>query len=212
MNDDPNGKGLTIGVIGTGAANMHMLAGMAGKPAGQAQIIDPIEQEPIFKGAAGRAWRCNVGEGLRQMNVSPEEDGTLAHWIIEAPAYHPAWHSYSLCLVHLRPLGTPRETLFYLDGATHELWLYAMDPTKDRRPMLATGIVKGNWLMPANYAGQFIEVSDELALARVNKSIQGICDGALSPDTDYQSRWRALYGDHMFKDREKRITPKRVFA
>jgi hypothetical protein len=209
---DQDEKRLRVGIIGSGAANMHMLAAMAGAEPGQRPIIDPIDQEPVIKGAAGKAWLCDLAAGLRSLGCVPEDDATLAHWIVEAPGYHPVWHSYSIVVGHLRPLREPRETLFYLDGATHEIWVYAMNPEADRRSTLATGIVKDHWLHPGNYVGQFIEVSDDLARDRVRQSVQDICDGKLSPDTDYVSRWKVLYGDHMFKDREKRITPKRVFA
>jgi hypothetical protein len=210
VNDDPKGKGLTIGVVGTGRANMEMLAAMAGQEPRCSEIIDPIDAAPVISGRHGKAWLCDAAAGRRKLGVPEDEDGTLAHWIIEAPGYHPAWHSYALCLMHLRPLRTPRETLFYLDGATHELWLYVMDPTADRRPTLATGIVHGNWLTPANYVGQIIEVSDDLAKERIRKAVEDICIGKISPDTDYQSMWRERFGDHMFKDRERRITPKKV--
>lgn len=210
MNDDPNGNGVTIRVIGSGRANMEMLSRMSGEAPPPVAIIDPIEQAPVLHGPHGKAWRCDREAALLSRGIDPAEDGTLDHWIIEAPSYHPAWHSYSLCLVHLRPLRTPRRTLFYLEGATHELWLYALDPGADRRRTLATGIPA--WLTPANYVGQFIEISDDLARARIGETVQDICDGRLSPDTDHVSSWKARFGDHLFKDREKPIIAREVLA
>jgi hypothetical protein len=194
---------LTIGVLGTGAGNMRALGGD-----GVAPIKDPITATPVIQGKHGRAWLCDNENGRRIKNIDPQDDGTLAHWIIEAPWAHPVWHSYSLVLIHLRPMRDHRRTMIYLDDATHELWLYAINPDSDRNKMLATGIVDADWLQPKNYADQFIEISDELAQGRIKQTIHQICDGKLSPDTDYQSDWVRLFGGHMMKNRPHRRPPK----
>jgi hypothetical protein len=111
---------------------------------------------------------------------------------------HPAWHSYSLILVHLRALPDRRDTRFYLDGATHEFWLYALAPDVDLNDVVTTGISK-SWLHPKNFAAQFIEITDALALERIQRSVQMVIDGKLSPDTDHTQRWVDLYGNHMIK-------------
>lgn len=158
-----------------------------------------ITAPPVVEGPVGRAWKCDTANGLRKMRAKPEDDACLVHWLIEAPWAHPAWHSYSLVLIHLRPMPDNRPTKLYLDGATHELWLYALDPDGNRNKLLASGIPKNMWMTPKNFAGQFIEVTDDLARERVQKSVQAICDGVLSPDTDWQSMWADLYGWNMIK-------------
>jgi hypothetical protein len=199
MSDDK----LTIGIIGTGAGNARALAGD-----GVAPIKDPITAAPVISGPHGRAWLCDLANGLKQKGFKPEDDACIAHWIIEAPWAHSAWHSYSIVLVHLRPMPDGRRTLIYLDEATHELWVHAMAPDHDRNKVLATGIPTGAWLSPKNFASQFIEISDELARDRVKAAIQQICDGKLSPDTDYQHQWVRLFGDSMMKDRPNHRPPK----
>ena len=163
------------------------------------EITDLIEEPPVIAGPHGRAWTCDLAEGRRIMAIRPEDDATLIDWVIEAPWAHPVWHSYSLVLVHLRPMPDGRETKFHLPCASHEMWLYALDARRDRRPLIATGIVEGHWLQPGNFAAQFIEANDADALARVARTVQDICDGVLSPDTDFMREWIARFGDNMTK-------------
>lgn len=192
----------TVIVMGTGAGNMRALTGDG---TSTAAITDPIATAPDLTGPHGRAWKCNLVEGRRLAGIAPEDDAALVHWVIEAPWAHPAWHSYSLMLIHLRPLaphlGTTR---FYLPCATHEMWLYALDPQKDRRPLIATGMRERHWLQPGNFAAQFTEASDPAvgdadALARIARTVQEICDGVLSPDTDFKREWIARFGDAMVR-------------
>jgi hypothetical protein len=188
---------LDILVVGTGRANMDALV----PDAMPTDITDPISATPTLIGEHGRAWLCDMKEGCRKMNINIENEAMLAHWVIEAPWAHPAWHSYSLCLLHLRPLADKRPTTFYLDDATHEIWLMAMNPDKDRNSLIADGITRGHWLSPLNFVAQFIEISDELAFERIRKTVQLVCDGKLSPDTDWIQDWAALFGNNMIKDR-----------
>lgn len=195
MSDDK--KKLTIGVIGTGASNMRFLAG---QDVGPAKITDNVTTPPLVTGPHSRAWQCNMAVARKLNGIRAEDDGTLVHWLIEAPWAHPVWHSYSLVLVHLRPMpGNPGDTVFYLDGATHELWLFAVDPKKDRNPMISTGLIDHCWMPPMNFGAQFIELDDDLAMIRISYAVQAICDGKLSPDTDYTHQWIELFGDNMIR-------------
>lgn len=195
-------------VLDSGRSSIDLIQKLGGKQVSPVPIEHPIAKPPVLSFPHGRAWLCDLAEGVRQKGFDPGDDGTLAHWVIEAPGYHPAWHSYSIVLLHLRPLARPKKTLLYTPYVTHEIWVYAMNPDADRNQLVGNGLVEGHWLMPMNYAGQFVEVSDELAKERVRKTVQGICEGELSPDTDYRAVWHDLYGDHMFKDRPGgRIVP-----
>lgn len=196
VNDDDHLKRPVI-VVGTGAGNMRMLTGSHDP----APITDPIDDiAPALAGPHGRAWQTDREAGRAMFDVPAERDATIAHWVVEAPWAHPAWHSYCLVLVHLRPLrGIDTKTKFYLRDATHELWVYALDPQRPRRPLITTGMPDRHYMQPKNFAAQFIEVSDELATARVARTVQQICDGQLSPDTDAMRDWIALYGDNMVK-------------
>lgn len=198
-------SGLKIGIIGTGAGNMQLLA----PDAPLVEIKDPITAEPVISGPHGKAWLCDTAKGREIMGLSGENDATLAHWIVEAPWAHPAWHSYSIVLVHLRPMPDNQETIFYLDDATHEMWLYALNPECDRNPVIERAIVEGPcWLHPGNFAAQFIEITDDLARFRVKDAVRMICDGTLSPDTDFRSMWEHLFGDNMMLDRPNARPPR----
>jgi hypothetical protein len=166
---------------------------------GQTIIRDEITAPPTVYGRHGRAWTCNIAVGLKMKNIPPEKSGTLVHWVVEAPWAHPVWHSYSIVLVHLRPIKGLQAPVIYLDGATHEIWVDAMNPDQSRNRMIETGIVDGEWLRPKNFAAQFIEPADDMALSRVFLAVQAICDGKLSPDTDFRRQWEGLFGDNMVK-------------
>lgn len=164
-----------------------------------ADITDPIAVPADIDCPHGKAWRCNLTEGHRINRIRPDDDATLVHWIIEAPWAHPAWHSYSLVLIHLRPLPEGRSSLIYLPGASHEMWLFALDPKRDRRPLIASCTPDRNFMEPANFMAQFIARNDEGALSRIERAVEDICDGRLSPDTDFRREWIARFGDNMVK-------------
>lgn len=164
---------------------------------------DPVHQIPHLTGSAGKAWKVRHAEALASAGIDPADDATLGHWLVEARWAHPAWHSYSIVLVHLRPMPDGRPTKLYLDDATHEVWLYALDPDGSRQKLI-DGAIPGvdgaaGWLTPKNIAGQFIAEDDAAATARVEAAIQRVCDGTLSPDTDYIRHWAHLFGGHMLK-------------
>jgi hypothetical protein len=159
-------------------------------------ILDQITSTPTFTGSAGRAW-------LTHSPREPGDSADVASWVIEAPGAHPLWHSYFMMLIHLRPLPVPQQTIFYLGGATHEIWLYALHPDGSRQKRI-DGYAEGcDLLVPLNFAAQFIEPSDEVAVKRCEAAIQRVCDGTLSPDTDYIRSWMHLFGDNMVKDKKR---------
>jgi len=202
-NDDDDDKpGLTITLNSNASSAAFLGVG------GPREITDPIDIPPYVKGPHGMAWKCDAAVGRAKLKIKPEDDATLVHWVIEAPWAHPIWHSYSLILVHLRPMPDGRKTLMYVDDATHELWLYALNPEIDRNPMVRTGLVEGNFLTPVNYASQFVEVDDALALFRIQQAVQEICNGTLSPDVDFSSMWVDRFGNNMMKDRPNYRKPK----
>lgn len=161
---------------------------------------EALSIQPTMQGPHGRAWAVNF-EALRiKLGVKTEDDATLASWVVEAPWANPAWHSYWLALLHLRPMPGKRDTLIYLAGATHELWLYALDPTFARAPTIR-GAERPHLLTPLNFAAQFVEATDRSAIERVRNAVGMITMGTLSPDTDYIRHWMQLFGDNMLKDK-----------
>lgn len=161
-------------------------------------IADPMTAPVTIDGIA-RAWRMDLDAIRKFRHISADNDGTLDMWLIEAPWANLAWHSYVIILIHLRPLPDNRSTKFYLDGASHEIWVYALNPDADRNEMLRTGQIR--FLTPINFASQFIESDDDAARQRVEKAVRMICEGKLSPDTDYIRHWMYLFGDNMIKDK-----------
>lgn len=180
---------------------------------GPSPTLNSIAAEPHLAGNAGRAWRCDLGALRTRIGRSAGDDSTLAFWVIEAPFAHPVWHSYHIALIHLRPMPDGRTTKFHLDGATHEMWLHALDPDGKRQPLIEGhmwGPKTCQPLKPLNFAAQFVEVSDEAARLRCEKAIQRICDGTLSPDTDYIRHWMHLFGDNMIRGDKKTAGETRI--
>lgn len=168
--------------------------------------MKPIEKTPNKQGEKTRAWLCDKSAFHAKHGVKAEDDATLAMWIVEAPWAHPVWHSYAIILVHLRELPDKRETKIYLEGATHEMWVVALNPDADREQFISHGthVVEGAesasiFLEPLNFAAQFIETCDEYAFNRVEKAVEMICARQLSPDTDFRRQWEALFGSSMVK-------------
>lgn len=170
-----------------------------------AKVLDKVTLPAIHEGHVGRFWRGNLTQLYKTFpNPNGQPDGTVAYWVIEAPWAHPVWHSYTAVLVHLRDIGLP--TKFYLEGATHEIWLYAMTPDKPR-----DGAVRGRVsplelaMTPKQFAAQFIEPNDQAAKARVEVALEEVCAGRLSPDSDrhHQLEWARRFGDNMMKPGNK---------
>lgn len=188
---------LQAGDVGmsTNSADVRALTGSM-EPA---KPLDHVSLPALHEGHVGRFWRGNLA-ALRKRLPTDRPDGTVAYWIVEAPWAHPVWHSYNVLLVHLRDIGLP--TKFYLDGATHELWLHALNPEQPRDPF-----VRGRaspmeaTLSPKQFAAQFIEPNDQAAAARVTAALEEVCAGRLSPDSDHhhQLEWARRFGDNMMK-------------
>lgn len=166
---------------------------------------DPINRAPDIVGNVpmARAWFADMDAVYAHHNYSREWGSEVATWLVEAPWAHPFWHSYMIHLQHLRPItsgplvGKEKDIVFHLPGATHELWVKALDPDQPRQEQLDTGLWRP--LSPSNFAAQIIASSDAAALERVENAVREICAGQLSPDTDYRSFWVARFGDNMIK-------------
>ena len=97
-----------------------------------------------------------------------------------------------------------RPVTIYLEGATHELVLFALDPRGNREKLINSSILGKDTcqiLHPANFGAQFISDNDATARGRIEDTVKLIVEGKLSPDTDFTSQWVALWGDNMLKRR-----------
>jgi hypothetical protein len=189
----------TIIALGTGAGVAQTLASLAGAPVRPTELEFPWRHEPAIVGTHGKAWRCNEQAGLEKLGLAKDRHAGLVHWIVHAPYAHPAWHSYSVICMHLRPIEGMGAPKLYLPLATHELLVHALNPDCDLNLLIDDGIRRGEFLTPTNFAAQFVETDDELADQRIERTIREICTGALSPDTDHLRDWIARFGDNMIK-------------
>lgn len=155
---------------------------------------DTIAIAPTIDGPRARAWRLDA-EVLRK--VAGGNHSIIAGWLVEAPWAHPLWHSYLVSMIHLRAAPGLLPSVIYLDGATHELAVSALDPSVPRTLLLTGG--QATLLHPANFAAQMAKDTDDLADAITYSAVSLICMGLLSPDTDFQKDWIKLYGDNMVR-------------
>lgn len=120
-----------------------------------------------------------------------------ATWLITAPWAHPAWSQYALLLYDLTTPADPAPQV-YLDGATHELLLFALDPSNPIPVMTAAALVADcqfRLLEPPNHGYQFKAESDAAAVARLQQVVDEIEARRLSPDTDFRAAWNTLFND-----------------
>jgi hypothetical protein len=128
---------------------------------------------------------------------------TVCTWLLTAPHAHPAWSQYMLGVVRLRDVpGFPPPKREF-DGATHELFVVALNP--EHGPMTAERIgrlqVGGGvpYLTPVNIAHQ-IEGTDEEALHLAEMAATGVVHGVLPPETgDSPRRIRASWKTSLVK-------------
>lgn len=107
----------------------------------------------------------------------------IGSWIVEAKWAHPVWSMYVISLIHLRPLNGVA-AVKYSAAATHEVMVFALDPDHPVNQGELPHV-----LAPPNFCGQFVADSDAAAVERVTDCLFEICDGALSPDTDFHRDW-----------------------
>lgn len=160
--------------------------------------MDKINTPPTTVGPYGRFWETDRVAYRKNFPEQCTEDTTVAAFIIEAPWAHPMWHSYMLAAGHLRDVPGVKPAHISLPGATHEMWLFALNPEYPREPVIAgTGHMR--FLQPLNFVAQFIATSDGMARERMLKTAEEIIDGKLSPDTDYIKWWAERFGTNSLK-------------
>lgn len=117
-----------------------------------------------------------------------------ATWLITAPWAHPVWSQYALALYDLTTPSDPAPNI-YIDGATHELLLVALDPSY---PTTVQDMAEGRQLhalSPPNHGYQFKAESDAAAVSRLQTIVDEIEARRLSPDTDFRAAWDAMFRD-----------------
>jgi hypothetical protein len=142
--------------------------------------------EPTLRGMLGNAWLIDMEAVSRRRGITndPRASVTLPSWIASAAYAHPMWSHYAIMCIALRDVpGVPKAHI-HLEGATHEVMVFAMDP--DTKPAVDDF---PRMLNPVNFTGQFIAADDLTAAARIQQAVQDVIDGTLNPDTDYRRMW-----------------------
>lgn len=78
---------------------------------------------PTLTGAFGSAWNvsdCDKG--------TPDQEATVAAWIVTVPGSHPLWPTYQFGMVHLRDLPGVRPANKAYPEAEYEFLIAALDP------------------------------------------------------------------------------------
>lgn len=144
-----------------------------------------------YEGCVGKAWVLDFEKAHKQ--ICPKKPhATIGFWFVHQPFAHMAWHSYIVCLLHLRLVENAPLPTIRLEGATHEILVFATDPKWD--------LVDPHWLRyalrPANFVGQFKASTDDDAMKYCCRAIVDVCEGKLNPDTDGIRGWIDRFGDH----------------
>lgn len=142
--------------------------------------------EPTLRGKHGNAWLVDLEAISRRRGTvnDPRNAVSLPCWIASAAYAHPMWSHYAIMCIALRDVPGLPPAKVNLEGATHEVMVFAMVPDQapavDDMPKL---------LHPGNFIGQFIAPDDMAAAARVQQAVQDVIDGTLNPDTDFRRLW-----------------------
>lgn len=164
------------------------------------RISRPLAAPATYRARWCSAWRVNLGTMRARAGVIARPDAMVAHWIVEAPWSSEVVHSYSLVLAHLKfQLGAP-PPVRYVEGATHELALWAVNPQAERAEMLVAPVnPKRQWLQPPVFAAQMVCASDEGAERSMFRAVELIGEGRLSPHPAHVRAWVELFGDSVLR-------------
>lgn len=165
------------------------------------RISRPLTAPAAHIGRWGKIWLVDLAAARRKLSLGAIPDATVVHAVLEAPWSSEVVHSYSLICTHLRPrpLYLGRPVIKYLEGATHEFSLLAINPDVDRLPMLTAPADPGVWLSPPVFAAQIVASGDEAAVARVMHAAELVCAGVLSPHPTHVRSWVQLFGDNIMR-------------
>lgn len=155
--------------------------------------IDRKAFPPTLTGAHGEAWEIDVPKARALAGDTEDSDSTVAMWIVFAPWAHAFWSYYLIGAINLRPSKALPAPKIYAPGFTHEILVYALDPTAVPDTVDTSKIRK---LRPVNFAGQWrVEVrpnpvdQDRAAAAKIRVTVEEILAGVLSPDSDFIDDW-----------------------
>jgi hypothetical protein len=140
-------------------------------------------------GLMGMAWKVDIPEVAKKFPEGAPADLTVCAFYVNAAYAHPVWPNYYIGCVKLKHVDGFPDAVIHLEGATHEIFVIALDPDVEMEIDGAPAM-----LTPINFAGQFIATNEE-AYSRTEQAVRDVIDGRLSPDTDFMSQWIARFSD-----------------
>lgn len=146
-------------------------------------------REPDIKGTPRKG--CDIFAWRMSLESKRGAHGTVAYWLLRAPMgyFHAFWNRWIVCCVHLRDDGKLAPAKIKLEGATHEIFIAALDPdTSEFDPQSPPEPMP--YMLPLDICEQFIVVNDEQAVKVTEMMVQSICDGRASPDQDFLGFWK----------------------
>jgi hypothetical protein len=123
---------------------------------------------------------------------TPDQAATLRTFFLDCPGQSPAWQHYLLSIIHLRPIEGVREAVIRFPGATHEVLIVALDPSK--KPT-ATKRRSWSFLWPTNLEQQVQLDNDDQAHALLLDCARAVVDGRLwaePPLSGQVEPWRTV--------------------
>ena len=106
----------------------------------------------------------------------PDWRGTVATWFLDCPGQSPAWRHYVLFVIHLRPIEGARPPEIRVPHATHEVFLFALDPQSEPTP---TDVKSWLFLRPHNVMEQIQLPNDEAASQLAEAAAKTVAAGVL---------------------------------
>ena len=146
-------------------------------------------------GNHGVAWRCNRAAALRHHRMKAHHDPVIADWIVTAPDAHDLVHSCHIALMHLRAVHARDAVQIAVPGATHELWVMALDPAAPRAAIVHGRALPLHHYFAQVFCAQIAAPDDPEAITRITAAIALILNGDLNPVD--QPQWIELFGDAM---------------
>lgn len=162
-----------------------------------------IEAMPDRETQYGRAWRVNLTASRLHVGAKTGDDAVVCGWVVYAPWAHPIWANYWILCIHLRSCPNMPEPKINLEGATHEVFVYALNP-EETPDLLHPDRTRLN---PLNFAGQWMAGTDLDAEEKIERTVDEILAGTLSPDTDFLRDWVRRFSGSNLKGWDKLPPP-----
>jgi hypothetical protein len=140
-------------------------------------------REPFVAGNYARAWSVKWDANDLQ------NEACLGCYLIEGN-FHPFWTQWCISVVNLRDVPGFPPAIKKKPEYTHELMIVAANPDIKLNPDIRPD--SGWQLMPPDVVEQFQVPSDANAVDMLGKFICFICNGELSPDSDFREVWTRI--------------------